>query len=586
MTDDSATRDQLRQALDDFGAAADAISSFAICEAATDGDVARVIVKIDTTIYTTGADGLEVKPLEYVTIQIGSNFPWVPPAAFVTHFRWLGFPHVLQGHRLCVFLDPATQWDPADAATSFLAQLHNWFAEAIAGEFDPSTALFHPVGGVLHRTPGAPTIVVEEQLPFDDSGLRFQRILLRDRSPHRIDVAAWHRRRADDGTRTGLLVTLPAMLPLGAGNHLSGITMIVGLQQSSGARRRLLQKLRQVIQALNPGDPLDVIIAVPNPSSEGQSRYHLIACHVANDHIQDCMTAAKRRSDDPPGPDEPELAWLYVDDQRPGISVRRDSEQPLQHFSDRSVELWGCGGLGSWIAECLVRAGITQITLRDPGYVTQGLLVRQNFTELDVGRPKVEALAERLRSINSQLDVRSMHGICELALSESLDCDVVIDATVSTSVATAIEIAQKDGSLKVPLVQIATDNETASLGILTVCQPQSDHTTNDIDHAVRERAESEPDLAPFLGFWDQQPPPLTPTLGCSVPTFRGSGADLSAIASTGLNLAAHALVRSLSGGYLFASPHSPHRVPARIDIAVDSSPSPAVLEVSELRRPT
>ena len=523
-----------------------------------------------TTVAVDG--GLPVRPREFVTILIGTNFPWVPPAAFVTHFRWLGFPHVLQGHRLCVFLDPSTQWDPADAATSFLAQLHNWFAEAIAGEFDPSTALFHPVGGVLHRTPGAPTIVVEEQLPFDDSGLRFQRILLRDRSPHRIDVAAWHRRSAADGTRTGLLVTLPAMLPLGAGNHLSDITMIVGLQQSSGARKRLLQKLRQVIQALNPGDPLDIIIAVPNPSSEGQSRYHLIACHVANDHIQDCMTAAKRRSDDPPGPDEPELAWLYVDDQRPGISVRRDSAQPLQHFSDRSVELWGCGGLGSWIAECLVRAGISQITLRDPGYVTQGLLVRQNFTELDVGRPKVEALAERLRSINSKLDVRSMYGICERALSESLDCDVVIDATVSTSVATAIEIAQKDGSLKVPLVQIATDNETASLGILTVCQPQSDHTTNDIDDAVREHAESEPDLAPFLGLWDQQPPPLTPTLGCSVPTFRGSGADLSAIASTGLNLAAHALARSLSGGYLFAAPHSSHRVPARIDVAVDSNP--------------
>lgn len=363
------------------------------------------------------------------------------------------------------------------------------------------------------------------------------------------------------------------MLPLGAGNHLSDITMIAGLQQSSGARKRLLQKLRQVIRALNPGDPLDIIIAVPNPSSAGQSRYHLIACHVASDHIQDCMTAAaKRRSTDPPSPHEPRVAWLYVDDQRPGISVRRDSAQPLQHFSARSVELWGCGGLGSWIAECLVRAGISQITLRDPGYVTQGLLVRQNFTELDVGRPKVDALADRLRSINSNVDVRPMHGICEPALSECLDCDVVIDATVSTSVATAVEDAQKNGDLRAPLVQIATDNETASLGILTVCQPQSDHTTNDIDHAVREHAEAEADLAPYLGFWDQQTPPLTPTLGCSVPTFRGSGADLSVIASTGINLAAHALARSLSGGYLFAAPHSSHRVPARVDVAVDSIP--------------
>ena len=120
---------------------------------------------------------------------------------------------------------------------------------------------------------------------------------------------------------------------------------------------------------------------------------------------------------------------------------------------------------------------------------------------------------------------------------------------------------KKDGSLHAPLVQIATDNETASLGILTICQPQSGYTTNDIDYAARERAESESGLAPFLAFWNLQPPPLTPTLGCSVPTFRGSVADLSAIASVGLNLAAHALGRTLSGGYLFASPHSPHDVP-------------------------
>ena len=374
-------------------------------------------------------------------------------------------------------------------------------------------------------------------------------------------------------TRIGLLVVLPEMLPFGAGCRLSDLTAIVGLQQSNGARKRLLRKLRQTLGSLGPSDPLQIIIAVPNPANEGPGRFHLIACHLDNDHIQHCMTAAaERRPEDPPSPDEPEVVWLYVDDQRPGLSVRRDTGQPLQHFREKSVELWGCGGLGSWIAESLVRAGISQITLRDPGYVTQGLLVRQNHTELDVGRPKVEALADRLRSINSKLDVRPKHGICERALSESLDCDVAIDATVSTSVATAIEIAQKDGSLQAPLVQIATDNETASLGILTIYQAQSGHTTNDIDHAVRERAETESDLAPFLGFWNQQPPPLTPTLGCSVPTFRGSGADLSAIVSTGLNLAAHALARSLSGGYLFAFPHSPHHVPSLTDIAVNSNP--------------
>ena len=571
MPDQSATKDQLRQTLDAFSAAAAAIDSLAIRDATTDGDVAVVILEVDTTIYSVDASGLPVKPREYVTLRVGSDFPWIPPTAFVTHWRWIGFPHVLGGTVLCLYLDPSTQWDPTHGAVGYLARLSDWFAEAIAGEFDAKTALFHAVGGVPHRSPGAPTIVVEEQLSFEDERPHWRRIVLQARSQHRIDAVAWHGKGQALNTRTGLLVVLPGMLPFGAGSRLSDLTSIVGLQQSHGARKRLLKKLRQTLKSLGPSDPLQIIIAVPNPANEGPGRFHLIACHIDSEQIQHCMTAAtKRRPEDPPSSDEPEVVWLYVDDQRPGLSTRRDADQPLQHFQGKSVELWGCGGLGSWVAEYLVRAGISQITLRDPGYVTQGLLVRQNYTELDVGRPKVEALADRLRSIDGKLDVRPTYGICERALAESLNCDVVIDATVSTSVATAIEIAQKDGSLQAPLVQIATDNETASLGILTVCQPQSGYTTNDIDYAARERAESESGLAPFLEFWNERPPPLTPTLGCSVPTFRGSAADLSAIASAGLNLAAHALGRTLSGGYLFASPHSPHHVPPVIAVNSNS----------------
>ena len=112
--------------------------------------------------------------------------------------------------------------------------------------------------------------------------------------------------------------------------------------------------------------------------------------------------------------DEPELEWLYVDDVRHGVHTRRDSDRPVDAFQGRSIELWGCGALGSWIAEFLVRAGVAEITLRDPGRVTKGLLVRQNYTELDVGRPKAEALADRLRTLDgtARLALR-----CELRIS-------------------------------------------------------------------------------------------------------------------------------------------------------------------------
>ena len=96
--------------------------------------------------------------------------------------------------------------------------------------------------------------------------------------------------------------------------------------------------------------------------------FHLIAGHIDGGDIQESLTAATQRGlSDSPSPEEPEMSWLYVDDQRPGISVRRDTDQPSQHLRGRSVELWGCGALGSWMAELLVRAGVSQITLRDVG---------------------------------------------------------------------------------------------------------------------------------------------------------------------------------------------------------------------------
>ena len=87
------------------------------------------------------------------------------------------------------------------------------------------------------------------------------------------------------------------------------------------------------------------------------------------------------------------------------MTTRRDHQRPVNWFEGKTVELWGCGALGSWIAEFLVRAGVATIILRDTGYVTAGLLVRQNFTELDVGRRKVDALADRLRAISDHVTV-------------------------------------------------------------------------------------------------------------------------------------------------------------------------------------
>lgn len=571
---DAESESILRNAVGEFRDEVSALDWCDIAEVSWQDGSALISLRLDTAEFAGGPDGLPVKNRERISITIGPGFPWVPPTASVAHWDWAGFPHVLLGRHLCLYLDPTTQWDPNNPVNNYLCRLGEWFTDAIAGNFDPGTALFHPVGGVPHRTPGAPTIVVTEPLPLGQEGFRFQRIQVRDRTPHCIEVASWGRKPKLEDTRIALLVVLPEMLPIGAGARLSDLGCIVTMQQSSGARKRLTKRLRELAADLGKDDPLQLMIAVPNPANQGQQAYHLIAAHIGNKYVSESLSAAiSRKPTQPPSRDEPELLWLYVDDCRDALSTRRDESQPMGHYRGLKVELWGCGALGSWIAEFLARAGASQITIRDNSYVTQGLLVRQNYTHADIGRYKVDAVADRIRAINGSITVRSVPQICQPATNEELDCDLIIDATVSTSVATAIEDAQRMGNVQIPVVQLATDSESASLGIVTVCHPSSDATTNDVDVALQERAESDPALAPFRGLWNpDEPAPIVPALGCSVPTFRGSGADLATIASEGLNLAGRLLSRRISGGYLFSTSSSPYSVPSKTAVALAPDP--------------
>ena len=70
----------------------------------------------------------------------------------------------------------------------------------------------------------------------------------------------------------------------------------------------------------------------------------------------------------------------------------------------------GVGGVGSWCAEALVRTGLGHITLVDDDVVAESNVNRQcPATAATVGRPKVEAMAERLRAINPACEVDAVN---------------------------------------------------------------------------------------------------------------------------------------------------------------------------------
>ncbi|PAD64973.1 thiamine biosynthesis protein MoeB [Bacillus siamensis] len=94
----------------------------------------------------------------------------------------------------------------------------------------------------------------------------------------------------------------------------------------------------------------------------------------------------------------------------------------------------GAGALGAANAEMLVRAGIGKVTIADRDYVEWSNLQRQQlYTEDDVRQemPKAAAAEKRLKSINSDVDVKGfvMDVTAENAPGLICDASLIIDAT-------------------------------------------------------------------------------------------------------------------------------------------------------------
>ena len=67
------------------------------------------------------------------------------------------------------------------------------------------------------------------------------------------------------------------------------------------------------------------------------------------------------------------------------------------------IHVIGCGAIGSHVAEQLARYGLTKITLYDFDKVESHNIANQLFTQEDLGKTKVQAVAESLAKINPDI---------------------------------------------------------------------------------------------------------------------------------------------------------------------------------------
>ena len=107
-------------------------------------------------------------------------------------------------------------------------------------------------------------------------------------------------------------------------------------------------------------------------------------------------------------------------------------DEAMSRIGEKRVIIFGVGGVGSWCAESLIRSGIRKLTIVDSDRVCITNINRQLMaTTKTVGQVKVDALKERLLTINPSAEITALQQIftAETAESFQLDSyDYIIDA--------------------------------------------------------------------------------------------------------------------------------------------------------------
>lgn len=135
------------------------------------------------------------------------------------------------------------------------------------------------------------------------------------------------------------------------------------------------------------------------------------------------------------------LCWIPSENWSPASSHARGRFGPA--IANRNVLIIGAGALGSAVAELLVRGGIKRLTVCDGDVVEQGNLARHTLGIQNVGVGKAAALAARLQSVSTHVEVAAVPSFFPDLAPEQRDlvsaCDLIVDCTAEESTLYAIE---------------------------------------------------------------------------------------------------------------------------------------------------
>lgn len=527
----------------------------------------HLTVSIDCSRFPRADGGVPLRARERLRITIPSRFPFSRPDAQFNHKRYADFDHVQWGDRICLYQAPEVEWAPAQGMFGFMDRVIEWLRAGAANELDPIGMPLHPP--VAYATSNYSIVpCVDAPKPEHPFWGGFVEVT-RDG-----EVAAELGRWSAYGEeypkgRLASAILLPTKMP-----HEYPATMF-DLIKALVARDVPLHLIHTIVNlgALSTpaGKPAIFLLgAAMRGIAGGEPRQHLASWLIDAEQsgkLRDAVLATTL--DDPKDIEafyawaaDAKVEWCRVLEDRPEIVVRRDAESPSAFWTGKQVALLGCGAIGSTVAAMLARAGAARLELYDNKVVTPGILVRQDFRRDQVGYTKSSALRVRLLGARPDIDVTAHHRDVLNLLSNSeemqrlMSMDVIIDATASQSISTALEMHFRRSAKKHPPIVSMSIGHNASFGFMTLVKDHHAGMSADVDRRFKLVLSNTGMGEAYLNeFWPVDPTrrkPFQPEPGCSSPTFRGSFADVLNLTSRLANVAACWLATNASAPRAFA----------------------------------
>lgn len=88
--------------------------------------------------------------------------------------------------------------------------------------------------------------------------------------------------------------------------------------------------------------------------------------------------------------------------------LRQSSIINIGAYRDNKIAIVGCGAIGSFVGIALAKMGLTNFILFDHDKIEAHNLPNQFYTEDDIGQLKTKALAEHMKSFNSDCKIMTL----------------------------------------------------------------------------------------------------------------------------------------------------------------------------------